>query len=77
MREYQDFDALRLTRGDIERVDATRLAKRYRAEGGVGLGVDVVGWLSRLSQEDVNRVVVGVDRRRIDFDLSRVLRELS
>ena len=71
------FDALRLTRGDIERVDATRLAKRYRAEGGVGLGVDVVGWLSRLSQEDVNRVVVGVDRRRIDFDLSRVLRELS
>lgn len=71
------FDALRLTRGDIERVDATRLARRYKDEGGFRLGVDVVGWLSRLSQEDLHRVVMGVERRRIDFDLPRVLRELN
>ena len=71
------FDALRLTHADIERVDATRLAIRYREEGSVRHGVDVVGWLSGLSQADINRVVMGPDRRRIDFDLPSVLRELG
>ena len=71
------LDALRLTHADIERVDATRLAKRYKHDGGLRLGVDVVGWLSGLSEADINSVVKGSDRRRIDFDLPRVLRELS
>lgn len=71
------FDALRLTHADIERVDATRLAKRYKDAGGLRLGVDVVGWLSGLSEADINSAVMGSDRRRLDFDLPRVLRELS
>ena len=71
------FDALRLTHADIERVDATRLARRYKQEGGLSLGFDVVRWLSGLSQDDVSRVVMGPDRRRIDFDLPRVLQELK
>ena len=71
------FDALRLTHADIERVDATRLARRYKQEGGLRLDVDVLGWLSRLSPSDINSVVMGPDRRRIDFDLPRVLQKLS
>ena len=71
------FDALRLTRAGIERVDATRLATRYRQSGGLKLGVDIVGWVSQLSLADVNSVVMGSDRRRLDFDLPTVLRELG
>ena len=71
------FDALRLTHAAIERVDATRLAARYRQVGGLKLGVDVVGWVSGLSEAEINSVVMGSDRRRIDFDLPTLLRELS
>lgn len=67
------FDALRLTHADVERVDATRLARRYRELGGLTLGVDIVGWLSGLSDSAITSVVMGPDRRRIDFDLQRVL----
>ena len=71
------FDALRLTHAEIERVDATRLARRYKQSGGLELGVDVVGWASGLSQADINSVVMGPERRRLDFDLPRVLQELG
>ena len=71
------FDALRLTNIGIERVDATRLAKRYRQSGGYSLDVDVVGWVSGLSHAEISRVVMGQDRRRLDFDLPKVLSELD
>ena len=70
------FDALRLTHAGVERVDATRLAARYKQKGGLNLGVDVVEWVSRLTETEINSVVSGPDGRRRDFDLSRVLREL-
>ena len=70
------FDALRLTNADVERVDATRLARRYRQLGGLSLGVDVVGWLSGLADSTITSVVMGSDRRKVDFDLPRVLRQL-
>ena len=71
------FDALRLTHAGLERVDATRLAKQYRKEGGLRLGVDVLRWLSGLSQTQISSIVMGSDRRRIDFDLARIVRELG
>ena len=71
------FDALRLTHANVERVDATRLAHRYRQLGGLRLGVDIVGWLSGLSDSAIRNVVMGLDRRRVDFDLPRVLRQLK
>ena len=71
------FDALRLTRAEIERVDATRLAERYREEGGLRQGVDVVGWVSRLTEAQINAVVSGIDGRRVDFDLPGLARRLS
>ena len=70
------FDALRLTHADVERVDATRLARRYSEEGGLAMGVDIVGWLSGLSDAEIRSVVMGADRRRVDFDLPGVLRLL-
>ena len=71
------FDALRLTNAGFERVDATRLAKKYKESGRFSLGADVVGWLSGLSQTEISSIVMGSDRRRIDFDLARVVRELG
>ena len=71
------FDALRLTRAEIERVDATRLAARYKQVGGLRLGVDVVGWVSRMSEEEINDIVSKPDNRRVDFDLPGLVRRLS
>ena len=71
------FDALRLTHADIERVDASRLARRYREIGGIRLGVDVVGWLAGLSAVQINEIIRGSDRRRVDFDFPEIWRQLS
>ncbi|MCY3814372.1 MAG: DEAD/DEAH box helicase [Gammaproteobacteria bacterium] len=71
------FDALRLTHAEVERVDAARLAARYRQLGGLRLGVDVVAWLAGLSAEDVRAVVSGPDSRRVDFDLPVVIGRLN
>ena len=71
------FDALRLTRAEIERVDATRLAQRYKQVGGLRLGVDVVGWVSQMSGAEINDIVSGTDRRRVDFDLPGLVKRLS
>ena len=71
------FDALRLTHAEVERVDAARLAARYKQLGGLRLGVNVVGWLAGLSPDDISTVVSGPDSRRVDFDLPGVIRRLS
>ena len=71
------FDALRLTRAEIERVDATRLAARYRQLGGLGLGIDVVGWLAGLPQDEIDRIISGQDNRRVDFDLQGLVGRLN
>lgn len=67
------IDALRLTGFDIERVDATRLAKAYEDKGGRSLGVDVVGWLCAEQQSVLEKAVRGFDNRRIDHDFSSAL----
>ena len=71
------FDALRLTHAEVERVDATRLAARYKQVGGPKLGVNVVGWLAGLSKEEIDTIVSGRDFRRMDFDLPKLVRRLS
>ena len=70
------FDALRLTRAEIERVDATRLAARYKREGGLSQGVDVAGWVSQLSEGEIIEIVTGTDYRRVDFDLPGLLGQM-
>ena len=69
------FDALRLTQTDVERVDATRLARQYSRLGGPRLGMDVVGWLARLSDAEIRDIVTGSDGRRVDYDLPRIMRQ--
>ena len=71
------FNPLRLTNLDIERVDATRLAARYRQLGGFELGMDVVRWVSTLSEQEIRSIVAGRDARRIDYDLLGLVTELK
>lgn len=62
------FDGLRLVNGNFERVDAARLARAYRDEGGLSLGIDVIAWVASRSDEELASVVAGPESRRIDHD---------
>lgn len=72
-----NFDAFRLTKLEIERVDATRLSSGYYSRGGLQLGVDIIGWLANLEIDDLNRIVRGIDNRRIDYDLVGIVDSLG
>ena len=71
------FDALRLTNSGFERVDATRLAKAYRSEGGLSSGMDVIGWVRSQPAADLAKCIRGRDRRRLDFDFNALLKKLA
>jgi superfamily II DNA/RNA helicase len=71
------FDALRLVHLDFERTDATRLAREYRRRGGIGTGYEIVGWLATTSRVDIEKIVKGQDKRRLDYDLGRTISKLS
>lgn len=70
------FDAVRLVHLEFERTDAERLANAYHAEGGLRLGLDVLGWLRVKPLEFVKTIVRGPDNRRIDFDLEKRIEAL-
>ena len=63
------FEAMRLVYLEFERTDADRIAARYRREGGLKSGLDIVPWLVTKSVDTVRSIVRGPDNRRIDFDL--------
>ncbi|WP_437578349.1 DEAD/DEAH box helicase [Sorangium sp. So ce887] len=67
------LDALRLVGLDFERVDAARLASEYHRKGGKSLGVDVVGWMVSQPITALERAVLGVDSRRIDYDFRQLV----
>jgi hypothetical protein len=73
-----NFDALHLLLDfGIERVDAARIAERYKSSRS---GSDVTGWFVAARWEDIERTVRGRDQRRVDPSLvvlHRRLRELS
>ena len=72
-----NLDAFRLVGLNFERVDATRLAQTYRESGGERLGVDIVGWLLNAGRPEIESSVRGVDKRRLDYDLFALIRELK
>lgn len=70
-----DFDALNLVlKLGIERVDATRLSKRYNRKDPSS---DITQWFAHLSWPEVERAVRGQDQRRIDPSLRALHRHLS
>lgn len=69
-----NFDALRLVNLDFERVDATRLTRKYNEKGGLnGLGVDIIGWIVHEDIRIIEQALKGFDNRRIDYDLPKLI----
>jgi hypothetical protein len=69
-----NFDALKLVLDlGIERVDATRLAERYKRER---VPVDISEWLVGTAWSEVERIVRGPDARRVDPSLRALHRRL-
>lgn len=62
------FDAHRLVNLDFERVDATRLYRRYKRLGGLATGVDIISWISNVRTDYLTSIINGLDKRRIDHD---------
>jgi superfamily II DNA/RNA helicase len=70
------FDALTLFHAELERVDATRLAAAYHRMGGGGTGVDCLGWVLVQSRPVLERILRGVDERRIEYGFFESLEAL-
>lgn len=59
-----NFDALQLVlQLGVERVDATRLSQQYRR---LRTSTDIISWFAATGWPAIERVVRGIDRRRID-----------
>jgi hypothetical protein len=71
-----DWAALRLTTAGLERTDAARLSRVYLASREARETTDIIRWLSAQPDERLVQIVRGADRRRVDYDFERVLREL-
>jgi hypothetical protein len=71
-----NFDALQLVLGlGIERVDASRISERYKQ---ARRSTDITSWFVGRSWPEIERIVKGSDKRRVDpslFALHRKLRE--
>lgn len=71
------FDALRLVHLDFERTDATRIAREYRRQGGTRTGNEIIGWVATTPRAEIEKIVRGRDKRRVDYDLGRTISKLS
>jgi hypothetical protein len=70
-----NFDAIKLVIDlGIERVDATRLAERYRREK---VAADISAWFLAKSWPEIDRIVRGADARRIDPTLMALHRRMQ
>jgi superfamily II DNA/RNA helicase len=70
-----NFDALLLVNNDFERVDATRLSNAFR-KGGFNRHTNIKKWVNALSDSQIISIIKGVDNRRIDSDLDKILEKL-
>jgi len=69
-----NFDALQLVLDlGIERVDATRLAERYKRDR---VSADISNWFVGKNWLEIERIVKGADLRRVDPSLSVMHRRL-
>lgn len=71
-----NWPALRLTTLGFERTDAARLSYAYLRSREARATADIVGWVAAQPDERLAQVVRGSDRRRLDYDFDRVLREI-
>ncbi len=71
-----DMGALRLTSAGFERTDAARLSTEY-LRSAARTSTDIIGWLRAQSRERIAGLIRGHDRRRLDYDFDRVLRDLG
>lgn len=72
-----NWPALRLTTAGFERADASRLSRAYLASKEARETADIVSWLIGQPTERLAQIVRGPDRRRLDYDFERLLRELG
>lgn len=69
------FDALQLVKDDMERVDATRLAtrfKRFAAESET-TEADITDWVLNQPRSLIEKYIKSPDNRRLDHDLDTIL----
>lgn len=71
-----NLPALRLTSLGFERTDAARLSVEF-ARSPARHSADIVGWLIAQPSERIAQVIRGYDRRKLDFDFNRLLREVG
>jgi superfamily II DNA/RNA helicase len=71
-----DRAALRLTALGFERTDAARLSRTYFGSREARETTDIISWLCAQSDEALKSIVVGADRRRVDFDFIPLLKEV-
>jgi superfamily II DNA/RNA helicase len=69
------WPALRLTALGFERTDAARLSRAY-LRSRLGSETDVLLWIGAQANERLAAIIRGADRRRLDYDFDRLLREL-
>ena len=70
------FDELRLVHLDFERTDATRISAEYHRQGGLKTGVNILGWVANTPRQEIEKLIQGRDRRRLDYDLENTLARL-
>jgi hypothetical protein len=70
------WPALRLTSLGFERTDASRLSAAYM-HSPARQSADIVGWLLAQSDTHLAQVIRGYDRRRLDYDFNRVMKNLG
>jgi hypothetical protein len=60
----------------FERTDAARLSFAYVRSREARTTTDIVAWVAAQHDERLAQVVRGSDRRRLDYDFDRVVREI-
>ena len=64
-----NFDALQLLQFGVERVDAARLSQQYQSRR---RDTDIYGWFKSSRWAEIERIVRGSDRRRVDPNLPEI-----
>lgn len=72
-----DTHALHLVGHGFERTDAARIAKAYLNDAVARDSTDIARWVRAQPLDRLQRIVRGVDNRRQDFDLQRLVRRLA
>lgn len=72
-----NWPALRLTSIGFERTDASRLSQAYLESPQARETAEIAGWVVEQRKDRLAQIIRGDDRRRLDFDFDRLIRELG